>query len=556
MFVAFAREMRHVKGPLAGQPVTLEEWQIFVFGSLFGWLHDRGSRRGLRRFRSAFVQIARKNGKTLKGAMVGLFFLAYNELPADPVTGERRFDGGPEVFAAATKREQAMELFTPAQIMAEGSPYLQRRGVRHIKHKSRLVCDATGGKFVPLARDSKKEDGSNASLALIDELHAHADSGMVDVLRSSMGARPQPLVFIITTAGEDKHGYGAQTRDYYAKVVDPKSQIREDAAFVFICEPDPEDLLDYCSAEKPCKSLKNCQHLKPGWSREFVWRKANPNFGVSIIPDNFADDCSHAMQNNLAAGPFLTKQLNVWTSVATSWIKLDQWDACGRKFDVRSLEGRECYGGMDLGATQDLTAIALWFPPSAGEPATVLPFFFVPSEGMEAREKRDQVPYSRWIREGHIIATPGDTTDQEYIREFVLDLSRRFRILEFGTDPWQTRYLNGQLQTAGVSVLELPQTPATYHEACNSFESLLRGAGFRHNENPVLRWNAENSQIEWHKASGGNYRKPHKPDPKSPKRVDGLQAMMMAYSRAIVGGVGRVVSRYEEEGATFAWIDA
>ena len=312
--------LRHSKGEWAGQTFDLAPWQAFVVGCLFGWQRSDG----LRRFRTAYCAVPRKNGKSTLSAGLGLYLLvAY---------GER----GAEIYSAATSRDQARIMFDEAKRMVGSSPALKRRVGILINN---LHVAATTSRFMQLSSDASTMDGLNVHGAIIDELHAHRTRHVVDVLETATGARRQPLLFEITTAGYDRHSICFEHHDYSIKVL--QGIARDDAWFAFIAAADDND----------------------DWTDPAVWRKANPSFGLSVKEDDLARKAEKAIALPGAQNAFRRMHLNEWTERAERWIDLAAWDACAAPVDLEQLRGRRCFGGLDLSTTTDVTALAWVFPP-------------------------------------------------------------------------------------------------------------------------------------------------------------------------------------------------
>ena len=345
--IEFFGFLRHSKGEWAGQTFELAPWQAFVVGCLFGWQRSDG----LRRFRTAYCAVPRKNGKSTLSAGIGLYLLV-----AD---GEQ----GAEVYSAATTRDQARIVFDEAKRMVASSPALKRRVGILINN---LHVAASAARFMPLSSDASSMDGLNVHGAIIDELHAHRTRHVVDVLETATGARRQPLLFEITTAGYDRHSICFEHHDYSIKVLE--SVLQDDSWFAFIAAADEGD----------------------DWTDPAVWRKANPNFGLSVKEDDLARKAEKAIALPGAQNAFRRMHLNEWTEQAERWIDMAAWDACDAPVDLELLRGRPCFGGLDLSTTTDVTALAWVFPPDHDDDLwRVLSRYFVPAENLrQARRAR------------------------------------------------------------------------------------------------------------------------------------------------------------------------
>ncbi len=488
----FFRHLRHYKGKWAGQPLVLEPWQRFIVGSLFGWRR----RDGTRRFRTAYCEIARKNGKSTIAGGIGLYMLV-----AD---GE----AGAEVYSAATKRDQAKIVFDAAAQMVKRSPGLKRLVA---VYKANLSVLSTASKFEPLGADEDGMDGLNVHCALVDELHAHKTRGTWDVLETAVGARQQPLMFAITTAGFIR-GICYELRTYAVKILDGLlSDVSTDSVFAFVATLDPGD----------------------DWRDPTVWVKANPGLGVSVAVDELERQAAKAAELPAAQNNFRCKRLNQWVEQAERWVDMARWDECGDEVDPEALAGRECFGGLDLSATTDLTAFLLVFPP-AGEDELwrLLAHFWVPEDRITKVSEGhlvDRVPYDVWQRQGLIEGTDGNVVDYDVLRARVGQLGQRYRIREIGYDPWNATQLAVQLQTDGFQMVEMRQGARTLSAPMKYLEGLILDAKLAHGANDVLRWMAGNVAVKVD--DNGNITPSKK---LSTGRIDGIVAAVMALGRATV----------------------
>ena len=385
--------LRHSKGQWAGQVFTPLPWQQFIIANLFGWRKRAG---GARRFRTAYVEVARKNGKSTYAAGLGLYLLCADGEP------------GAEVYTAACKRDQARIVHAEAIRMVAASPELRRRiGT----FKDRLFIEGTASKFEPLGQDADTLDGLNLHGAALDELHAHKTRAMLDVLETATGARRQPLLICISAAGWDRNSLCWTMHDYALKVLE--GVLEDETFFPYIASLDEgDDPMD-----------------------EAVFVKANPNLGVSVGLESIREQAEKAKQVPSALNAFLRYRMNVWTDSHSQWLDMDTWDACSMGVDADELEGRECIGGLNLATTTDLTALVLLFPDEEGG-FGVLPFFWIPEDNIRKRADRDRVPYYVWVREGLIKPTPGNVCDYDTVRGDIKRLFERFRIRELVYDCW------------------------------------------------------------------------------------------------------------------------
>ncbi len=487
--------LTHSKGEWAGQPFNLSPWQAFMVWVLFGWKRSDG----MRRFRIAYNEVARKNGKSTFAAGVGLYlFLADQE-------------AGAEVYSAATKRDQAKIIHSEATRMVQASPYL-RKVITVVRDN--LSIRSTNSKYEPLGADADTLDGLNIHGAIIDEIHAHRTRAVIDVLETATSARRQPLQFEVTTAGYDQHSICFEHHDYSVKVLE--GVVEDDTWFAFIAALDEGD----------------------DWTDEHVWAKANPNLGISVKLDDLQRKCEKAQQVPAAQNNFRRLHLDEWTRQSTRWLDLSKWDATAGEANPEELKGRICYGGLDLASTTDIAALALVFP--YDNDFKVLMRFWIPSEAMRERSQRGRVPYDVWVRQGLIKATEGNVIDYRIIRQDIEALAEQYNIREIGFDRWGATQLIQELQDADLTVVQIGQGFASMSAPTKELLNLVLGKRLHHGGNPVLRWMADNMVVKQDPA--GNL----KPDKeKSTEKIDGMVALVMAIDRASRNDTG--VSVYEEE---------
>lgn len=484
--------LRHSKGEWAGQPFELAPWQQFLVWVLFGWRRADGARR----FRTAYVSVARKNGKSTLTSGVGLYLTV-----AD---GE----GGAEVYAAATKKDQSRIVFEEAKRMVLKSPELRKR-LEILKDN--MHVEATASKFEPLSSDSDSLDGLNVHGAIIDELHAHKTRDLFDVIETATGARRQPLLFCITTAGFNQMGICFELRGYGQQVVDgfDKPGGVVDDTFFYV---------DYTIDETD------------DWREPACWIKANPNLGVSVKEDDLARKAEKAKRIATAQNNFRTKHLDEWRQQAVLWLPMDRWDACAKPVDHHALKKKVCYAGLDLSKTRDTTAFVLVFPREDGY--DVLPYFWIPEEKAAEREKQDRVQYRLWAAQGLIEITPGATIEPRRIRAKIKQLGQLYRIREIGYDPWNATDTAIELgENDGFKMVEMRQGYATLSAPCKELENLVIEGKLAHGGHAVLRWHASNVSV---KDDGNENIRPIKPNHQDPKKIDGIVALVMGLGRAIV----------------------
>lgn len=482
----FETMLVHSKGEWAGDPFVLQPWQAEqIIKPLFGWKRADGTRR----YRIAYVEIPRKNGKSTLAAGIALKLLTADDEP------------GAEVYSAAADREQAAIVFDEAKAMVEASPDLS--DLCDV-YKRSIVVEDTLSKYRVLSRDAFTKHGLNAHGIVFDEVHAQPDRELWDVLLTSRGARRQPLVFAITTAGYDKESLCAELHDYAQKVLD--GTVDDQEFFAFIAAADPHD----------------------DWQAEDTWRKANPGYGVTVKPEYMRAEAKRAGEMASYENTFKRLHLNIWTEQSVRWLQLETWDKGAQPVDIEELAGRVCYAGLDLASTVDLASLVLDFPDGEDpECHDVLAWFWIPRDNILRKIKTDGVRYDVWVNQGLITATDGNVIDYSAISLKLDELARRFDIKEVAYDRWGATELIQKLQEGGLDVIPFGQGFASMSPATKEFEKLLLSGRVRHGGNPVLRWMAGNVVVRQDPA--GNL----KPDKeKSKRKIDGIVAMIMAMDRA------------------------
>lgn len=482
----FPEYMTHIEGEKAGQPFELEPWQQAVIGCAFGWKRPNGKRR----YREVFQYVPRKNGKSTQlGGLINLVAFCDNE-------------AGAQIYSAAAEREQAALVYRQAKGMILNNEELAEQVKIYTTFKS--IEYPNGVVFKALSADADTKHGFNTHFVAVDELHAQRNRDLVDVLVTSTGSRSQPLVWYITTSDFDRDSICNEKHDYACKVRDG---IIEDYSFLpVVFEASVDD----------------------DWTSPEVWHKANPNLGVSVSLEYLERECKRAQETPAYENTFKRLHLNIRTQQDVRWLQMEKWDASGckdplewRKMALESLEGSECYGGLDLSTTTDITAFVLVF--DAEEGTVLLPFFWIPSDNAERREKRDRVPYLTWSRQGFITMTPGNVIDYDIVRRDINALSKRFNIRKIARDRWNATQITTQLMGDGFDVVDWGQGFGQMSAPSKELETRLIGGKLLHGGNPVLRWMASNAAAELD--SAGNI-KPSKK--KSTERIDGIVASVMA----------------------------
>lgn len=484
----FHEVLTHVKGPLGGQPLRLEPWQIAVIGNLFGWLRPDGTRR----YREGFVYIPRGNGKTTLSAGIPLYVLFCEE------------ERGKEIYAAAADREQAGILFNIARDMVLAERELWSRC--RVLQKS-LVREDEGSFFRAISSDANTKHGANASCVVIDELHAQRDRELVDVLETSTGKRRQPIFLTITTADFDRPVEESICNEKHKYASDVRDGLISDPAFLpAIYEAETED----------------------DWKDPAIWRKANPNLGVSVVVDDFERKFQKACIEPSFENTFKRLHLNMKTEQDRRFIRMEDWDRCAKAVDEESLVGRRCFAGLDLSNTEDITAFVLLFPDDDG---AVLPYFWAPDEKAALRESRSKrAKYVTWSKDGLLELTPGERIDYDRVVARIVELAERFDIQEIGVDPWNASAVISKLTAAGLKVSKHHQGFPSMSGPTKQFEVMVVAQKLAHGGHRILRWMASNVAVDYD--SMGNL-KPAKG--KSADKIDGIVALIMAIGAAALG---------------------
>ncbi len=489
--IGFYGYLRHGKGEFAGKPFQLEPWQQFYVGCAFGWKREDG----FRRFTTALLVVGKKNGKST--------LLAGSALYCFVADGEK----GAEVYAAATKKDQAKLVFDEAKRMVRGSLPLKSR-IRVLKNNMSVA--ATYSKFEPLSADADAADGINPSFVSVDELHRHKTRALLDLMAEGSGAREQPFLMIITTGGDDNPESPYNTELDHAKDV-LEGTVEDDSYFALLYLLDKGD----------------------DWRDPKNWIKANPNLGVSVKLQDMKNRIVKAKNSPSAASNFKRLRLNINQSEAQRAIDMEKWAACSRQaIDFDALVGRRCCTAIDLSSKIDITAQANVFPPDPGENQyRVQMRFWMPEENIEEAERRDKVPYRRWVEQGWIEATPGNVVDQEAMYLALQEDRRLYRIEDIAFDPYNATHLSTRLMDSGLPVVEFPQTIRTYNEPTKRLLELIVAGQFDHGNNPVLNWMAGSMKVIADTKENMMPSKKH-----SRRRIDGITACIMGVGRVMAAG--------------------
>ena len=505
--VNFIECLSHTKGIWAGKPFDLLGWQEQIIRDLFGVVKADGNRQ----FNTAYIEIPKKNGKSELAAAVALLLTCGD------------FEQRAEVYGCAADRQQASIVFEVAADMVRMCPALNRR-VKILTATKRIMYLPTNSFYQVLSAEAYSKHGFNVHGVVFDELHTQPNRKLFDVMTKGSGdARAQPLFFLITTAGNDIHSI---CYEQHQKAKDIIAGRKVDEAFYPVI---------YGASEED------------DWTSEETWLKANPSLGHTIAVDRVKAACESAQQTPSEENVFRQLRLNQWVKQEVRWMPMQRWDACAFKVDEKELEGRPCYGGLDLSSTTDITAFVLVFPPAdEGDKFHVLPYFWIPQECMGLRIRRDHVPYDLWHRQGHLLTTEGNVVHYGFIEHFIEELGTRFDIREIAFDRWGAVQMTQNLEGMGFTVVPFGQGFKDMSPPTKELMKLVLEGSIAHGGHPVLRWMMDNILVRTDPA--GNV----KPDKgRSTEKIDGAVATIMALDRAIRCGAAMKESVYEERGILF-----
>ena len=505
--VAFIENLCHTKGTWAGKPFLLLDWQEQIIRDLFGILKPNGYRQ----FNTAYVEIPKKNGKSELAAAIALLLCCGD--------GEERA----EVYGCAADRQQASIVFEVAADMVRMCPALSKR-VKILASQKRIIYAPTNSFYQVLSAEAYSKHGFNIHGVVFDELHTQPNRKLFDVMTKGSGdARMQPLYFLITTAGTDTHSICYET---HQKAMDILEGRKIDPTFypVIYGASDTED-----------------------WTDPKVWKKANPSLGETIGIDKMVAACESARQNPGEENSFRQLRLNQWVKQAVRWMPMEKWDACAFPVNKDDLEGRVCYGGLDLSSTTDITAFVLVFPPSDEDDRYILlPYFWVPEDTLDLRVRRDHVPYDLWERQGYLMTTEGNVVHYGFIEKYIERLGERFNIREIAFDRWGAVQMVQNLEGMGFTVVPFGQGFKDMSPPTKELMKLVLEKRIAHGGHPVLRWMMDNIYIRTDPA--GNIKADKE---KSTEKIDGAVATIMGLDRAIRCGNDTQESVYNDRGILF-----
>lgn len=495
--INFIQKLKHTKGKWAGKFLLLEPWQKFIVFNLFAWRKADGTRR----FRYAYVEVARKNGKTALAAGIALYMLFAEKEPRA------------EVYSVATVKDQAKLCFNDSVAIVKQTSLSQRMRV----FRDSILYEQLGAYFKPLSSDDGIHDGYSPYCVIVDEYHAHKDNGMLDVMRSGMAARTQPLVFIITTAGFNKN-YPCYAYRQNAKNV-MNGIVEDDSLFAIIFEMDAED----------------------DWTDPQCWAKANPNLGISVDYEYLAGEVKDAQNRPEAVRGVKTKNLNMWVDAETTWILDEMWQKCSGSLTLADVEGCKCWGGLDLSNISDITAFVLLF--EIDDKLALVPKFWIPEDKLQEKIAKENVGFAEWVQKGYVTVTPGNILDYDFVKADIMNLAEKYDVSSIAYDRWNSSQTIIQLQDEGLEMSPFGQGYGSMSAPSKEFEKMVLAGKIEHFGNPVLRWMLASTAIQTDPA--GNI----KPDKrKSSQKIDGIVASIMALGEMMTYKAKEEKNPYEMRG--------
>ena len=489
----FHQFLNHYEGAFAGKPFVLAPWQAWITYTVFGWMRADGTRR----YRYAYIEVAKKNGKTpwMAGHLLYHLMLMTDKEP------------GAQVYAAASTQSQANIAFKHARIMAKNSPEIFKR----LQIETHNVMDLKSNSVMrALSSEYTGTEGVNVHAALVDEYHVHKTDGVFESLKSATVSRRQPLIWIITTAGFNKNG---PCYDYRKMVINVlRGVLNDDAVFgaIYAMDEDAE------------------------YEDEANWIKANPNLGVSVQLESIRSEFTNAKNQPTKLVNFLTKNMNMWVDAATTWIKDASWMACAKPFELSECEDMEAYGGLDLSAVRDFTAFTLVWPwiEDGNYRYRAKTWYFIPQDTIQERVRETGVPVDVWLRLGFVIATPGNAVDYAYIKLHVIQMCKLNSVKSVAYDRWNSSALVADLISEGVPMEEFGQGFGSMSSPTKELDKLVARLELEHCGDPVTRWMMSNVMISTNPAGDV------KPDKqKSGDKIDGIVSLIMSIGIHMKGRV-------------------
>lgn len=505
--VRFIECLCHTKGTWSGKPFELIDWQEQIIRDIFGTIKPNGYRQ----FNTAYIEIPKKMGKSELAAAVALLLCCGD--------GEERA----EVYGCAADRQQASIVFEVAADMVRMCPALNKR-VKILAASKRMVFSPTNSIYQVLSAEAYSKHGFNVHGVVFDELHTQPNRKLYDVMTTGSGdARMQPLYFLITTAGTDTE------------------------SICYEVHQKAKDIIEGRKIDKTFYPVIYGADTNDDWTDPKVWMKANPSLGITVGIDKVETACQEAKENPAKENAFRQLRLNQWVKQSVRWLPMDKWKNCEVAYDESFLEGRVCFGGLDLSSTTDITAFVLVFPPTWDDDKYyVLPYFWLPEETLDLRVRRDHVPYDIWEKKGYINTTEGNVVHYAFIEKFIENLGKRFNIREIAFDRWGATQMVQNLEDMGFTVVPFGQGFKDMSPPSKEFFKLVLEGGIAHNGNPVLYWMLDNIYVRRDAAEN------IKPDKeKSTEKIDGAVATIMALDRAVRCGNDGGGSVYDSRGLLF-----
>ena len=487
--VKFINNLKHTKGVWHGVPFDLLPWQDKIIRDIFGTVKEDGYRQ----YNTAYVEIPKKNGKSELAAAIALYLTC----------GDGEW--GAEVYGCAADRQQASIVFDVAVDMVDQSPALKKR-IKPVLSQKRLVYMPTGSFYQVLSSESFTKHGLNVHGVIFDELHAQPNRQLYDVMTKGSGdARKQPLFFLITTAGNDRNSICYEVHQKAEDILRGKKHDPTFYPVIYGIEDDDD------------------------WTDEKNWYKANPSLDHTIDIEKVRAAFISAKDNPAEENLFRQLRLNQWVKQSVRWMPMHMWENCSFEVNPEKLKGRECYGGLDLSSSTDITAFVLVFPPIPGDDKYyVLPHFWIPEENLDLRVRRDHVPYDIWKQQGYLKTTEGNVIHYGFIEKFIEDLGTKYHIKEIAFDRWGAVQMTQNLEGAGFTVVPFGQGYRDMSPPTKELMKLTLEKRIAHGGHPALSWMMDNIHVRTDPA--GNI----KPDKeKSTEKIDGAVAMIMALDRAI-----------------------
>ena len=500
--IRFIENLKHTKGRWHGQDFKLLPWQYEIVSTLFGTVKENG----FRQYNTCYCEIPKKNGKSELAAAIALLLTC----------GDGEWAA--EVYGCASDRQQASIVFDVAVDMVDQCPALKKR-IKPIMSVKRLVYQPTNSYYQVLSAEAYTKHGLNVHGVIFDELHSQPTRELFDVMTKGSGdARTQPLYFLITTAGTDRSSI---CFEQHMKAEDILAGRKKDPTFYPVIYGLPDDA---------------------DWSDEKNWYIANPSLGHTIAIEKVRNAFQSAKENPAEENIFRQLRLDQWVKQSTRWMPMDRWDECAFPVDEEELAGRECYGGLDLSSTSDLTSFVLVFPPrTEDEKYMILPYCWIPEDNMHLRIRRDHVPYDTWEKTGHLQTTEGNVIHYGFIEKFIEDLGEKYHILEIAFDRWGATQMVQDLEGMGFTVVPFGQGYKDMSPPTKEMMKLTLEKRLAHGGHPVLRWCMDNVFVRQDPA--GNIKMDKE---KSTEKIDVAVATVMALDRAIRNE--KPTSVYDERG--------